>query len=267
MPSPTGIIKTGTNTLKLTYGGNDYTGNTVVSEGTLELAPTGALRFQIGAGGVNNSLQGQGSAVLDGSFNFDLANASTNNGDSWTIVEPSLAPSYGPTFLVNGFSGVNGGNWTNTTNGVNYVFSQTTGVLSVSGGASAGNYANWLTNYPSLTGTNALASADPDGDGLSNEVEFSFGGNPTVGTPALMTARGTGTNAVVNWVERTNGVVYEVQTNGTLTNSWTGPAAVTISNSTDQSGVLLAPEYVRREFVVPASGRNFYRVRATVLPE
>jgi len=82
-----------------------------------------------------------------------------------------------------------------------------------------------------------------------------------------MTVTAVGTNAVFNWVERTNGVIYEVQTSGNLTNGWTGPAAVTISNSTNQSGVLLAPEYVRREFVLPALGKNFYRVRATLLPE
>ena len=77
-----------------------------------------------------------------------------------------------------------------------------------------------------------------------------------------MTARLVGTNSVFNWIERTNGVTYEVQTSSSLTNGWTGPAAVTISNSTNQNGVLLAPEYVRREFVVPATGKNFYRVSA-----
>jgi hypothetical protein len=195
-----------------------------------------------------------------------LANASTNNGDSWTIVEPSLDASYGPTFFVNGFNG-SGGTWTRDTNGVTYQFDQSTGVLSVSGGAPAGSYADWLTNYPSLTGTNALGSADPDGDGLLNEVEFAFGGNPTVGTPALMTARRISTNTVVNWIERTNSVTYAVEKSTALTNGWTPATGLVISNSTNQNGVLLAPTYVRKEFVTGASGKDFYRVRSTIIPD
>jgi autotransporter-associated beta strand protein len=249
--------------LVLTYPANTYTGDTVVDEGTLELSSTGSLIFTVGSNGVNSSLQGQGSAVLDGTFNFELANASANNGDSWTIVEPSLNVFYGPTFFVNGFNGASG-TWTRDTNGVTYQFDQSTGVLSVSGGAPAGNYANWLTNYPSLTGTNALGSADPDGDGLANEVEFAFDGNPTVGTPALMTARLTGTNTVFNWIERTNGVTYAVEKSTALTNGWTAATGLVISNSANQTGVLLAPTYVRKEFVTGASGKEFYRVRATV---
>jgi hypothetical protein len=55
-----------------------------------------------------------------------------------------------------------------------------------------------------------------------------------------------------------------VQTNAALTNAWTGPAAVAISNSIDQSGVLISNDYTRKEFSVPASGKNFYRIQATV---
>ena len=265
-PLPTGITKTGPGTLTL-GGANTSTGNTTVAAGTLAVSPAGSLTFVIGAGGVNNGVNGSGDFVIDGRFVFNLSGASTNNGDSWTVVAQSLNETiYGANFAVDGFDGA-AGTWTRATNGVTYQFEQSTGVLSVSGGAPAGNYANWLTNFPSLTGTNALGSADPDGDGFINDLEYAFDGNPTVGTPALMTVTAVGTNAVFNWVERTNGVIYEVQTSGNLTNAWTGPAAVTISNSTNQSGVLLAPEYVRREFVLPALGKNFYRVRATVLPE
>jgi hypothetical protein len=128
--------------------------------------------------------------------------------------------------------------------------------------AAANGYSNWLTNYPTLSNTNG--TADPDGDGFNNNVEFAFDGNPTIGTPALMTVRSAGTNAVFNWVERKSGVTYQVQTNSTLTNSWSGPATVNISDSPDQSGVLLTNDYTRREFVVPAAGKQFYRIQATV---
>ena len=71
-----------------------------------------------------------GAASLDGQFVFNLASASTNNGDTWNIVSNSISATYGTNFLVTGFSGA-GGNWTNTTNGVDYVFSQSSGNLTV----------------------------------------------------------------------------------------------------------------------------------------
>jgi hypothetical protein len=130
--------------------------------------------------------------------------------------------------------------------------------------AAVNGYSNWLTNYPSLTGTSTNGTADPDGDGFNNNLEFSFDGNPTVGTPSLMTVRPVGTNAVFNWVQRTSGVGYEVQKNNSLTNAWAEATGLSISNSTNQSGLLLPADYIRREFIVPASGKDFYRVRATI---
>jgi len=44
-------------------------------------------------------------------------------------------------------------------------------------------YGAWITtNYPSLTGSNALPGADPDGDGLTNLQEYAFGLNPSNST-------------------------------------------------------------------------------------
>jgi hypothetical protein len=130
--------------------------------------------------------------------------------------------------------------------------------------AAVNGYSNWLTNYPSLTGTNTNATADPDGDGFNNNLEFAFDGNPTIGTPALMTVVRVGTNAMFNWIQRNTGVAYEVQRNSSLTNAWTPASGLSISNSTNQGGVLLPTDYTRQEFTLPASGKDFYRVRATV---
>jgi len=256
-----GLAKSGAGTLTL-GSANTYRGNTTVDAGTLQLAASGALTFVIGGSGVNNRLSGGGTALLEGQFVFDLDEASTDAGATWTIVDSSLGTTYGPDFMVSGFNG-SGGLWTLATNGVTYQFEQSTGVLSIAGGT-PGAYADWLTNYPSLTGTNALGTADPDGDGLLNDTEFAFGGNPTVGTPALMTARLVGANKVFNWIERTNGVTYVVQHSTSLTNGWTPAAGLVISNSADQTGVLLAPTYVRKEFVISATGKDFYRVQASV---
>ena len=54
--------------------------------------------------------------------------------------------------------------------------------------AVADPYLAWVTGAPyNLSGANALPSADPDKDGISNSVEFVIGGNPaTVSNTALL---------------------------------------------------------------------------------
>ena len=252
-------------------GTNTYTGNTTVTDGSLAVAAGGALTFVIGPGGANNALLGSGTAQIDGRFDFDLAGASTNAGASWTIVANGVNESYGATFFVNGFNG-SGGRWTNTTNGVSYVFSQSDSVLTVQA-AAADNYGSWAgywqTVYPAFTGPEAAGAADPDGDGFNNNMEFAFDGNPLVGTPALLAAVQSGTNAVFTYAARKNppgGVVYEVQSTTDLaTGLWTN-AAVTISNSANTNGLNLPADYERKEFQRVLSGKEFYRVKATLAP-
>jgi hypothetical protein len=124
-----------------------------------------------------------------------------------------------------------------------------------------------------LTGTNANGTADPDGDGFNNDLEFAFDGNPTVGTASLLTVTPSGTNAVFNFLASTNpaAVVYTVQATTNLsTGPWADDIGVTasITNSANQTNpaILLAPDYVRREFTLPATNKSFYRVKATIAP-
>lgn len=262
------LNKTGAGTL-IINSASTYSGSTTVTDGTLELATNGALRFVIGGNGTNNALKGNGATSVNGQFVFDLSGASTNTNSTWTIVANTLSNSYGTNFSVRDFNGVIGGNWTNTTNGVNYVFAQSNSVLSVqsTGGVTPYNawVAYWTNAVPGFT--NTAGTDNPDGDPFDNNEEFAFDGNPTVGTGALLTATNIGTNAVFNYVAQTNtnAVTYLVQSTTNLTNSWTN-ASVTISNSLNQTNPVISQTniYERKEFVVPASGAMFYRVQGTI---
>jgi hypothetical protein len=137
-----------------------------------------------------------------------------------------------------------------------------TNTIQIVVGSGSLTYGNWLANYPSLTGTNTNTAADPDGDSFNNATEYAFDGNPTVGSPAMLTAAGSGTNSVFRFAglqgASTN---YTVQTTTNLSSGpWTN-AGVTVTNAADQSGLLIPASYERREFTVPAAGSNsFYRV-------
>jgi len=230
-----GIAKIGSGTITLA-GNNTYTGATTVDLGALVVS--------------NTSLS---ATISPTSVIVDFASPPVT-GSTYTVLSGALATnSFVLTPVVNGLGS---GQTATVTNNPNLV-------VLVSGSPASNNYASWLANYPSLTGADTNGSADPDGDGFINNTEFAFDGNPTVGTPALMTATAVGTNAVFNWIERTNGVTYEVQKNSSLTNPWTSTGIIGVVAS-NQSGVLLPPEYVRKQFSTNASGKDFYRVRATI---
>jgi len=136
--------------------------------------------------------------------------------------------------------------------------------------SSSNAYSVWLALYPSLTNTNG--TADPDGDGFDNNMEFAFDGNPTVGSPAMISAASSGAGTVFSFIASTNtaAVSYMVQSTTNLaTGSWTNNTGVTatITNSSNQTNpaIPLYPSYVRREFRVVLAGSNsFYRVKATI---
>jgi autotransporter-associated beta strand protein len=120
----------------LTLGGvNIFTGDIEVGT-TLTLSSTGSLLFDIDGDGVNNQIslstyQGLKALNLDGAFAFDLTGASTTVGHSWQIVAVALTETYGGTFSVTGFTAEPAGVWRKTAKGVYYVYTESTGILSV----------------------------------------------------------------------------------------------------------------------------------------
>ena len=140
----------------------------------------------------------------------------------------------------------------------------------IAGAYGPATYNAWVGYWQGIdpTFTNTAGTANPDGDPFDNNEEFAFDGNPTIGTGALLTAVQVGTNAVFNYVAmtNTNAATYVVQNTTNLsTGPWTN-SSVTISTSTNQGGISQTNLYLRKEFVVPASGNQFFRVQATITP-
>ena len=139
-----GLTKNGAGTLTLS-GANTYTGNTVVNDGTLDLAATGQLKFVLGdSSGVNNSISGT-TATLKGSFVIDTTAADALSSGTWTLenVASLTGPAgYDATFTVAGFNDAGGNKWTKNVGPKTYTFDETTGVLTL--GVASG-YASWAS--------------------------------------------------------------------------------------------------------------------------
>jgi len=146
------LTKSGLGTLTLA-GANTYTGATSVVAGTLSINSaclSDTANVSIASG-----------ATLDLSFvGADVVGSLTLDG---TPVA-SDGSTYGST--ASGATHIDDVHFTGT------------GMLQV---GIADPFPAWIAGFPSLTGGAAAKSADPDGDGRSNLLEFALNGNPTTG--------------------------------------------------------------------------------------
>ena len=104
-------------------------------------------------------------------------------------------------------------------------------------------------------------TADPDGDGFTNEQEYLFGTSPTAATGSLTSLESTPAGLVVHWNQRASGSsVYALQESTTLMGgSWSASTA-TITDSAVQD----LTDYVRKQALIPlGSPRKFVRVQAS----
>lgn len=243
------LTKRGNGTQTLS-GNNTYSGDTTVEAGSLVLAPTGSLRFTIGANGVNNRIIGAGSVTLNGIIDINFSAADTTPGNSWTLVNgDTLTEAYGDDFAVSDFVESSLGVWKLTESGLEWTFTEATGVLSV---ATAAGYSSWATEYASGQGS----ELDHDFDGVPNGIEYFMGevGSSFTILPSPVTSGG---NTTVTWPRDPAAVVtdFRVEFSTTLSGTWT-PVP---SGEVDLSN----PAQIVYTFPTPLSGRRFVRLSVT----
>jgi len=142
----------------------------------------------------------------------------------------------------------------------NYILVQPNGVM---GTISAGTtLAGWASSK-GLTGNNALASADPDMDGWSNEQEYAFGLDPVVASGSPLTiSQAVGQMKMFYNQKVVGGVTYTVRSATSLVAGFNG--TVTPSLSTPQPSVV--PDGYRQYEATFTSGggQGFLKVDAVV---
>jgi hypothetical protein len=117
----------------------------------------------------------------------------------------------------------------------------------------------WTLAY-GLTGSTALASADPDGDGWSNAQEYAFGLVPNVAGGTLVKIENSGTGAKITYLQR-SGVTYTVKLATDLALGFT--ATVTPTKSTP-APTGLPSGYEQYEATLTGGGRGFLKVEAVI---
>jgi hypothetical protein len=88
---------------------------------------------------------------------------------------------------------------------------------------SPASFAQWMTGYPTLTGSNRLTSADPDGDAFNNLLEYALGTHPAQSTaaPYSLTKQGSTLAFTYSRPSLAPELTYTIEWSQTLTpGSW-----------------------------------------------
>lgn len=232
-----GLAKSDAGTWTLT-GTNTYTGATTVTGGTLIIGSTGSIdasaSLSIAAGAeldttakASHTLPAAVTIGLDGDTAtsglidatgqaLDIDGAAVTLNVTGTLAAPAyVLANYGSISGTSAFASITAPEGYS----VDYAYNGGTQIALVQSGS---DYDDWMDLYPSITGADKLPTADPDGDGLTNEQEYAFGLAPDSGSSINpITAQLDKTAATFSYQRRSSsGLTYTVWTSTDLA-TWT----------------------------------------------
>lgn len=284
------ITKLDAGTLALT-GAISITGTTTLTEGTLtgDAALTGPISTAAGttlAPGVDIGTMSAGSAVLGGTLKIEFDGSASPAMDSLAVSGALDVTGSTLTFVSTGAALTADVYPVATAGSVTGTFATVTGkpagynVTYQAGGiyllkAGVNPYNNWASSPPnSLTGNDALPTADPDKDGLANAIEFVIGGNPKAGGDNDMLPMATvqGDYLVFNFPRSDASLLYSPSVAyGSDLTGWTtavngSPTAtpVLIETADDAFGPGLDAITVRVPMALASGNKIFARLNVTI---
>lgn len=136
-------------------------------------------------------------------------------------------------------------------------------VLTIQAVSTPTPYQAWLGTFTFAPGDDTTPTGDPDGDGMSNQEEFAFGLNPTLGSsvnPIIQQLAG----GIFQYTRtKDSGLTYKVYYSTTLS-GWTWDEFASQIPAPAVGGVETVT--VTLAAAAPANGRLFVRVEATPVP-
>jgi subtilisin-like proprotein convertase family protein len=180
-----------------------------------------------------------------------------SNNPAWLTIHPtdgvlSGTPTSSGSFTIN----------LERTNSLGQIATQTF-LLTVQGASATTSFSDWISSYPSLTGPSASLSADPDGDGKSNLMEYYLGLNPTqTGLDSgVMTMSNGASNTFSMTFRRAKGitgVTSAVEASGDLSSAWgTNGVQETVVDQNSHE------EVTATVTIAPGETKKFMRLRVT----
>jgi autotransporter-associated beta strand protein len=202
-----GLEKSGAGQLTVS-GANTYAGTTTVAAGALRIEKAGL------------------NAIIDFAANTLVAEfTSTPTAGTYSILPGSLAGAQ--TFSATGL-------------GVNQLatFSNATSTVTVTDQPVSDPYLSWIEGYtPNALLPDAaskLAAADPDGDGITNLMEFVLGGSPVVSSESILPTLATvGSDLVLSYTrsDDSESVTTQVGQWSTDLSTWTNVTPVLVNEN------------------------------------
>lgn len=132
------------------------------------------------------------------------------------------------------------------------------------------NFTSWIDGFPSLSAAQKLPTADPDGDGINNLLEYTLNGSPTLaGTSILPTATKNATHFVFSFTQReeSHGTILQSFEYSSRLDAWTplnitSPTAAEVTLGPSSNGARTVT--IRVPLSASENGRLFGRLSSRI---